>query len=97
MRSSVLRTSVVTVALAFGLSACSDPDVTRDDLVLMLTERAGQNPGDFPQETAECIADVIFEEGLYTQDELNKGSRNPDEVDGFQDSIDSAIAECGVS
>lgn len=97
MRSSVVRTCVITVALAFGLSACSDPDVTYDDLVLMLTERAGQNPGDFPQATAECIADIIFEEGLYTQDQLNDGSRNPSEVEGFQDSIDGAIIECGVS
>lgn len=96
MRTPLVRTTVAAIALAFGLGACSDPDVTRDDLLVMLTERGGENPGDISDEQANCIADFIFEEGKYDQGQLNDAALDPTKVDGFQDTVDTAIAECGI-
>ncbi|MEZ5375636.1 MAG: hypothetical protein R2733_03930 [Acidimicrobiales bacterium] len=96
MRAPLVRTSFAVIALTFGLGACGDPDVTRDDLVTMLTERGGENPGDITDEQANCVADVIFADGAYSQSQLNEASRNPSEVEGFQDDIDAAIADCGI-
>ncbi|MEZ5228170.1 MAG: CoA-binding protein [Acidimicrobiales bacterium] len=93
---ALVRTSFAVIALTFGLGACGDPDVTRDDLVTMLTERGGENPGDITDEQANCVADVIFADGAYSQSQLNEASRNPSEVEGFQDDIDAAIADCGI-
>ncbi len=91
MRTPLVRTSFATLALALGLSACSDPDVTRDDLVSMLTER-----GDISDDQANCIADDIFAEDLFSQGELNDAALDPTKVEGFQETVDAAIAECGI-
>jgi hypothetical protein len=94
MRRPSLRTSILVIALVVGLSACGEPDVTRDDLVSMLTERGGAQPGDITDAEANCIADAVFADGAFTQSELNKAALKPDEVPGFQDAIDAAIPRC---
>ncbi len=98
MRTPLVRTSFLAIALAVGLSACGNPDVTRQDLLTMLTDRGGENPGDITDEQADCIADIIFEENAFTQDELNKAAVDPDheDVPGFQPAVDAAIVECGI-
>lgn len=91
MRPSLSRTAFSLLALATGLSACGNPDVERSNLVGILVER-----GEVTQDQAECVADRIFEDGRYTQDQLNEASRNPDQVEGFQADVDQAFDVCEI-
>lgn len=90
-RTALARLIFVGLTLTLGLSACGEPDATRDNLMAMLTERA-----ELDETQATCITDEIFAEGRFSQDEINTGSRRPAEVPGFQDAIDDAIADCNI-
>ncbi len=89
MRPPLVRSSLLALFLALGLTACGEGDASRDDLTSMLTERA-----ELSDDQAECVADAVFADGLFSQDQINEASKNPSEVDGFQDVVDEALATC---
>ncbi len=83
------RLAALVLSAPLLLAACGDGNAEREDLVTSLTEVA-----EISSSEANCVADVIYAEGLFTEDELNNAAADPASVDGFQDTFNAALADC---
>lgn len=92
MRSSLGRASAALVSFCLLLSACGGDSVDHEALVKALTTH------DVTVEQATCVADLIYTEGRFTEEELKNVAAdiNHEEVEGFEDAVLEAFDECGV-
>lgn len=74
---------------ALLLTACGEGDAEREDMIRIFEERAELSEAD-----ATCIADEIYGDTTWTQEQLNAAAKDPATVPGFQDALDAAIAGC---
>ncbi len=93
MRSSLGKTVGKTLAavLSLGLllSACGGDSADHDALVRALTSQDQMST-----EEATCVADAIFAEGKFEEDELKEAAADIKAVTGFEDAVTSAIETC---
>lgn len=89
MRSSLSRPSAIIVACGLLFSACGDDASDHEALVKALSSQ-----DQMTTEEATCIADDIFEEGRYTEDEMKKAGKDITAVDGFQEAVEAAMDSC---
>lgn len=84
----------VLISAPLLLAACGEGDAERDDLVTSLTQVS-----ELSDNEANCVADVFYNaEGeagaAFSQEELNVAAKLPEEIDGFQEAFDAAVADC---
>lgn len=91
MRSSFGRASAALVSFCLLLSACGSDKVDHAALVTALTTNGATT------EQAECVADEIYAEGTFTEDQMKKAAADIAETKGFQEAVDAAFASCGIS
>lgn len=91
MRSSFGRASAALVSFCLLLSACGSDKVDHAALVTALTTNGATT------EQAECVADKIYAEGAFTEDELKDAAADITKTEDFQEAVDEAFASCGIS
>ncbi len=89
LRSPLGRTVAALVSLGLLLSACGGDSVDHEALVTALTSQDQMST-----EEATCVADAIFAEGKYEDDDMKKAAADITSVPGFEDAVTSAIETC---
>ncbi len=83
------RTAAAFVTFGLLLTACGTDSVDHEALVTALT-----SSDQMSNDEAVCVADTIFAEGAFSEDDLKSAAADIKSVDGFESAIETATADC---
>lgn len=89
MRFSSGRVVAALVVGSLSLSACGGAPADHAALVTALSSQ-----GQMTEDQATCVADEIYDNSGYTEDQLKEAAKDISSVGGFSDDVQAAIDSC---